>query len=40
MTYEAEFEYLSVVVRGDTIMTRRLSVSREPDCVSIFDLFR
>ena len=40
MIYEAESGALTVVASGDTMITRRLSVFREPSCVSLVDLFR
>ncbi len=40
MIYEAQSGDLTVVASGDTMITRRLSVFREPDYVSLFDLFR
>ena len=40
MIYEAESGELTVVASGDTMITRRLSVFREPNFVSLLDLFR
>ena len=40
MIYEAESGDLTVVASGDTMITRRLSVFREPSFVSLVDLFR
>ena len=40
MLYEAESGDLTVVASGDTMITRRLSVFREPSFVSLVELFR
>ena len=40
MLYEAESGDLTVVASGDTMITRRLSVFREPNFVSLVELFR
>ena len=40
MLYESESGDLTVVASGDTMITRRLSVFREPSFVSLLDLFR
>ena len=40
MLYEAEAGNLTLVASGDTMITRRLSVFREPDFLSLVDLFR
>ena len=40
MIYEAESGDLTVVASGDTMITSRLSVFREPSFVSLVDLFR
>ena len=40
MLYEAESGDLTVVASGDTMLTGRLSVFREPNFVSLLDLFR
>ncbi len=40
MVYEAESGDLTLVASGDTMITRRLSVFREPQFVSLVELFR
>ena len=40
MLYEAEAGNISIVASGDTMITRQLSVFREPRFTELFDLFR
>ena len=40
MLYEAEAGNLTLVAGGDTMITRRLSVFREPAFLSLVELFR